>query len=164
MLLYVMRHGPAEDGAPSGRDFDRALTASGRELVALAARHLAKTRSAPLPRILSSPLVRARQTSEIVRSLVCSPDTSIEFDDDLQPRDAPPLTLAHDVMTSGLDTLVVGHQPSVEYLVRSLVPHPNLPLARGFRTAMIVGLAPDEARHGLWTTELVVDPREPESA
>jgi phosphohistidine phosphatase SixA len=30
MKLYVMRHGPAEDFSASGRDFDRALTASGR--------------------------------------------------------------------------------------------------------------------------------------
>ena len=26
MRLYVMRHGPAEDRAPTGRDFDRVLT------------------------------------------------------------------------------------------------------------------------------------------
>ena len=34
MRLYVMRHGPAEDRAPTGRDFDRALTRAGREVVA----------------------------------------------------------------------------------------------------------------------------------
>ena len=38
MKLYVMRHGPAEDHADSGRDADRALTAAGRErVVAVAA-------------------------------------------------------------------------------------------------------------------------------
>ena len=34
MKLYVMRHGPADDDSPSGRDADRALTAAGRERVA----------------------------------------------------------------------------------------------------------------------------------
>jgi phosphohistidine phosphatase len=133
-------------------------------MVTLAARRLSEMRSTPLPRILTSPLVRARQTSEIVHGLLCSPDTSVEIHDDLQPHDAPPLTLVHDVTMSGLDTLVVGHQPSVEYLVRSLVSHPTSPLARGFRTAMIVGLALDVARSGMWTAELVVDPHELESS
>src|SRR5262245_18318652 len=160
MLLYVMRHGPAEDGAPSGRDFDRSLTVTGHELVTLAARRLAESRRALLPRVLTSPLVRARQTAVIVCSLVCSPHASIEIHDYLQPRDAPPLTLVQDVLASGLDTLVVGHQPWVESLVRSLVAHSRSPLARGFRTAMIVALAPDRQRSGLWTTEMVVDPRE----
>ena len=160
MLLYVMRHGPAEDAAPSGRDFDRGLTMPGRELVAQAAQRLSQARPAPLPRILSSPLVRARQTSEIVRRFVCPPDTPLELHDDLQPQDAPPLTLLHDIVATGIDTLLVGHQPSVEYLVRSLALQPRLSLPSGFRTAMIVGLALEGAPSGTWTPHLVLDPRE----
>ena len=40
MKLYVMRHGPAHDDSPSGRDADRALTVSGRERVAAVAKAL----------------------------------------------------------------------------------------------------------------------------
>ena len=65
MKLYVMRHGPAEDFAPSGRDGDRALTTSGRERVRAVAKLLATEGEAPRM-IVSSPLVRAMQTAEIV--------------------------------------------------------------------------------------------------
>src|SRR6478736_9710352 len=65
MRLYVMRHGPAVDDAPSGRDDDRELTASGRRRVRAVAQALLE--AGELPRvILSSPLVRALQTAEIV--------------------------------------------------------------------------------------------------
>lgn len=64
-----MRHGPAEDHAASGRDFDRALTASGRERVRDVARALVEGGEAPLV-ILTSPLVRALQTAEIVAGVV----------------------------------------------------------------------------------------------
>ena len=43
-----MRHGPAEDHAASGRDFDRALTASGRERVRDVARALVEADEEPL--------------------------------------------------------------------------------------------------------------------
>ena len=65
MKLYVMRHGPAADLAESGSDDDRALTASGRERVRGVAKALVDAQEAPL-RILTSPLVRAVQTAEIV--------------------------------------------------------------------------------------------------
>src|SRR5665213_3672830 len=65
MRLYVMRHGPAEDQAASGRDEDRALTTSGRERVRGVARLLASEAELP-SRILTSRLVRATETAEIV--------------------------------------------------------------------------------------------------
>src|SRR5581483_10020187 len=40
--IYVVRHGPAEDTATSGKDFDRVLTPSGRERVREVARALGK--------------------------------------------------------------------------------------------------------------------------
>ena len=68
MKLYVMRHGPAEDDAPTGRDADRALTAAGRERVAAVAKALSEANESPFA-ILSSPLVRAMQTAEIVADI-----------------------------------------------------------------------------------------------
>ena len=40
MKVYVMRHGPAEDDSPTGRDADRALTTSGRDRTRSVARAL----------------------------------------------------------------------------------------------------------------------------
>jgi phosphohistidine phosphatase len=163
MLLYVMRHGPAEDSAPSGRDFDRRLTVSGRELVAIAARRLHRARSAVLPRIVTSPLVRARQTTEIVHNLAGAPGSTVEIHDSLEPRETPPLDVVEEASASGVDTLLIGHQPSVESLVRSLVRQPATALSRGFRTAMIVALMSDPMPAGAWTVSLVLDPHELES-
>src|SRR5271155_3406021 len=88
--LYIMRHGPAEDHAASGRDFDRALTASGRERVRDVARALVEGGEAPLV-ILTSPLVRALQTAEIVAGVVQLAEekggeaASVEIRRDLSP-------------------------------------------------------------------------------
>ncbi|MBN9165380.1 MAG: histidine phosphatase family protein, partial [Myxococcales bacterium] len=68
MKLYVMRHGPAEDNAPTGRDEDRALTPAGRERTRAVARALLAADEAPLT-IIASPLVRALQTAEIVAAV-----------------------------------------------------------------------------------------------
>jgi phosphohistidine phosphatase len=65
MRLYLLRHGIAEDGYPGLADFDRALTREGRVELARIARGLHRLKIAP-DAILSSPLVRARQTAEIV--------------------------------------------------------------------------------------------------
>jgi len=60
-----MRHGPAEDHADSGMDSDRALTVSGRERVRSVAKLLLELDEAPLV-VITSPLVRAVQTAEVV--------------------------------------------------------------------------------------------------
>ena len=65
MKLYVTRHGPAEDDAPSGLDGDRVLSEAGRKRVRSVAKTLVDLDEAPL-RIISSPLVRAVQTAEII--------------------------------------------------------------------------------------------------
>src|ERR1700733_12840715 len=68
MRLYVMRHGPAEDHAESGLDGDRPLSASGRGRVCEVAKTLVRDHEEPLS-IVTSPLVRAVQTAEIVALL-----------------------------------------------------------------------------------------------
>ena len=67
MELYLVRHGIAEDAAPSrGRsDADRALTAQGRRKMRAAAKGLRALKVKPA-RIGSSPLMRARQTADIL--------------------------------------------------------------------------------------------------
>jgi phosphohistidine phosphatase len=62
MLLILMRHGIAEDGAP---DAERALTAEGRTKVEKMAGLLQRIGIEPAV-FLSSPRVRARQTAETV--------------------------------------------------------------------------------------------------
>jgi phosphohistidine phosphatase len=86
MELYLLRHGIAEDRAPSGRDADRRLTEEGRDKLRriLERAHGAGVRPSL---ILSSPLRRALETAEIaghalgyegkiVRTPALTPDSS----------------------------------------------------------------------------------------
>jgi phosphohistidine phosphatase len=157
MRLYVMRHGPAEDRSPSGRDFDRALTPAGREVVARAARALAEARGAAPLRVLSSEFVRARQTAELVASALAAGEP--ELHEELGADAGLPLGVVRAVRAAGADALLVGHQPFVEELVRVLV-HPvhgsGMGGLGGFRTATIAALA--HAGDDRWRLEAVIDP------
>jgi len=157
MRLYVMRHGPAEDRAPSGRDFDRALTFAGREVVARAARslHEARSHAAHPLRVLASPFRRARETAEIVAAAV-SPALDVELHEDLGADAGLPLGLVAELAAAGADTLLVGHQPTVEALVRHLVQPVQPPLAGGFRTALILPLS--QLPEGRWHPAGPLDP------
>lgn len=168
MILYVMRHGPAEDRPASGLDADRKLTIDGRELVMLAATELVKKASSHALRIFASPLIRARETAELMASVV-APDGSVAVREDLGPDEEPPLPFLRELLKEGQDALLIGHQPGVEHLVRMLVDSAGrgvMPF--GFRTAMVVGLtagsAPtdplaDPVGLGRWRLKLVLDPR-----
>lgn len=141
MILYLMRHGPAEDRGPSGGDFDRRLTVPGRLVVARVAEELARVRGTPLPRFAASPLTRAQETARIVRERVAGAPSLIETHDALADHE-PAWELARQLVRDAVDTLVVGHQPTIEVLVRGLLadaPEP-LRLRRGFATATLVAI------------------------
>src|SRR6185503_11429291 len=140
MLLYVMRHGPAEDHAPSGRDFDRALTPAGRALVQAMAEALRAERRADLPRVLSSPRARARETAAIVREALGPPGAPVELHDGLGGEHPRPPEPAAERAEAHADALLVGHRPPVEELARALIA-PKPLLFSGFRTATIVALS-----------------------
>ncbi len=156
MRLYVMRHGPAEDRAASGRDADRRLTLPGREIVERAGRRLRQVRGGPVPRIVSSPLVRARETAALVWDLAGDHARPVELHDDLSTEADTPLDLARTVAGGGIDTLLVGHNPNVEALVRE-ISSPSHPFA-GFRTATIVELDADSVSTvGSWPLAVVFE-------
>jgi phosphohistidine phosphatase len=118
MRLYVMRHGPAEDHARSGRDADRALTASGRDRVRDVARALVKNDEAPRA-IVTSPLVRAVQTAEIVEA-ECRLDEPVSSRRELATG-GESLGLVKEIFASGKKrTMVVGHEPELSALVWEL--------------------------------------------
>jgi phosphohistidine phosphatase len=130
MRLYVMRHGPAESSSPSGRDFDRALSDVGRKETVRVARELERRGERP-ERILSSPLVRAVQTSEIVRSVAGG---ALEIRGELAPSEAAPDILME--LTGAERVMLVGHAPDVSILVMDLLGHGR----HGFEPAMVVAM------------------------
>jgi phosphohistidine phosphatase len=110
------------------------LTAHGKECVATVATALRDRREA-LPRILSSPLVRAVQTAEMVRTtLGVTPE--IEIRDELAPAESS-VSLALE-LARGPDAAVlfVSHAPDVSELCAALTgAHTG-----GFSAGMIVAL------------------------
>jgi phosphohistidine phosphatase len=133
MKLYVMRHGPAEDFAASGLDGDRALTESGRERVRLVAKLLKDSDEAPRT-IVSSPLVRALQTAEIVAAETGV--TQVETSRDLAPGGNAHAFVMAFARDDKKRVMVVGHEPDLSSLVESLLGS----FSRDMLKAMVVGV------------------------
>jgi phosphohistidine phosphatase len=138
VLFFIMRHGPAEDDSPTGRDADRALTASGRERVEAVARSLAAEGELPA-RILTSSLVRAVQTADIVASAARGEgwQGTPEVVGELIPG-GDVVSLIHRLAETGEGPIMlVGHEPTLSCSVADLLGEPS-PLA--MKKAMVVAL------------------------
>jgi len=143
-----MRHGSAEDTAASGRDFDRALTPSGRDRVKDVARMLLDGDEAPHA-ILSSPLVRALQTAEIVAAVTklgdrgrhASVDGAVEVRRELEPGGDARALVRECVAAEGKRVMLVGHEPDLSDLAQLLAGR-RFPV--GLQKAMVVGVATDK--------------------
>lgn len=134
MKVYVMRHGPAEDDSPTGRDADRALTTSGRDRTRSVARALVEGDEAPV-QIISSPLVRALQTAEIVAA-AASVDP-VEVRREIAPGGDSISLIAELVRAGKRRVMLVGHEPDLSMLVHRLVGKaPD----QGMLKAMVVGV------------------------
>jgi phosphohistidine phosphatase len=134
--LYIMRHGPAEDRSSTGRDEDRTLTPSGRERVRDVARTLVALDEAPL-HVVSSPLVRALQTAEIVAAATKLANP-VAVSRELAPG-GQGIELAKDLLgTERRRVMLVGHEPDLSLLAGLLVGEPiPVPLEK----AMVLGLS-----------------------
>src|SRR5436190_14730120 len=101
MRLIVVRHAEAAPGSP---DEERALTAEGRD----AARRLGGRLAAePIDAVLTSPLLRARETAAPIAEAA---GVEAEPDERLAPGASPDEVRAA-VADRGETVVVVGHQP-----------------------------------------------------
>jgi phosphohistidine phosphatase len=162
--LYIMRHGPAEDQADSGMDEDRALTASGRERVRNVAKLLVELGEEPL-QIITSPLVRAVQTAEIVAVVTRLGDREGEVDvrRELSPAEGGGAALvAALASTASKRVMLVGHEPDLSELISALLAGAShgtaKPVLPSFDKAMVVGLHV-ESRDEHTRLRFVLDPR-----
>ena len=118
MQLLVIRHGKAAEYSPGEADEARALTPEGRRKMRRAAEGLA-TIVPRLDLIATSPLVRARQTAEIVAAVY--PAVSLTELDALAPGGGPEAVAAW--LSARDDDVVaeVGHEPDLGELVSWLL-------------------------------------------
>jgi phosphohistidine phosphatase len=114
-----MRHGPAEDEAASGKDGDRALTPSGRDRVRLATRELIKRGKTPQI-VMSSPLVRAHQTAEIILQEAGLASSALELRSELAMTGHASDLVREVVTLKRKRVILVGHEPELSSLVFEL--------------------------------------------
>ena len=110
MRLIVVRHAEAAPGDP---DELRPLTAAGRDAARALGERLARER---IDVILTSPLLRARETAEAIAGTSRAP---VEIDERLAPG-ATAAATKEAVSGRGETVVTVGHQPDCSEIVLEL--------------------------------------------
>lgn len=127
--MYFLRHGVAhEPDEWRGDDFDRPLTDEGTAKMERQAKALAKL-NLGLDAILTSPLVRARQTADIVAQAM---GMAAQTDDRLGPSFGVPAVAAilrERPRASAL--MLVGHEPNFSATIGTLTGGAQLALKKG---------------------------------
>lgn len=117
MKIFFLRHGIAEPAHGSLKDHDRALTEEGRSQMSQIAQALQQLSINP-DLILTSPLVRARETAEIVATTL---GVQLETVNELQPGcildDLQRLLRRYPQET----VMLVGHEPDFSALAARLI-------------------------------------------
>src|SRR5262245_45205977 len=118
MEIYIVRHAIAEDVSPDGSDEARALTEDGKKKMKEAAEGFARLER-KIDRIYSSPLVRAKQTAEILAKEL---DLKVEEMKELAPAHRP-ADVCERISRSKKDEniMLVGHEPNCSELASHLV-------------------------------------------
>ena len=123
MELYIIRHAIAQ---PLGQKNDfldekRALTPEGRERIRKAARGLRKL-GVEFDFILSSPLVRAVETTEIIAHALGLSSKDVEQTETLAPKASSDELFAEIKRRAGAESVaLVGHQPDLGNLISQIV-------------------------------------------
>jgi phosphohistidine phosphatase len=149
--VTLIRHAEAGDDAP--RDADRSLTTRGRE-DARQLGHALRKRGVEFSLLVSSPLVRAVQTAEIVAAEVGYRDR-IEVTDLLVPEGAASQVLS--LLKSAARGLegtpsiaLVSHEPILSAVAAALLGKPRYPPLRKTEALRIrVGEDPQDGKGGL---------------
>lgn len=143
MKLLLIRHGEAVDAGPDLTDRDRWLTARGRAETAISGAHLRKN---PPRAIVTSPLVRAVQTAELVAALA-PPDGPVTVLPSLATGNVASISRYIEASGGHGPLALVGHEPTLSELVVALLKPPQW---GGIEKSAVVALA----RHGgVWRFE-----------
>jgi phosphohistidine phosphatase len=120
-VIWLLRHGDAEDGAGKP-DAERDLTEKG-ERQSVAAGQALKKLGVKLDVCLTSPKVRAKRTAELA---CASLDCAVEEDDRLKGGDFDPLEIA----AGRGEVMLVGHEPDFSSAV-ALVTGSRVKMKKG---------------------------------
>lgn len=125
MRLYLLRHGIAEDAAPTGRDADRELTPKGVHKLKQVFKLAKACRLSP-GLIVSSPLIRARQTAKVAAECLGYRGDLIETKA-LSPGGTARMVWEEVRLHPDIeDLLLVGHEPLFSELYSFFLDSPTL--------------------------------------
>jgi phosphohistidine phosphatase len=120
MRIILVRHGKAEDPFLHREDGLRALTEEGAAAVLRAAKGLVRLTGIP-ERWVVSPLLRARQTAELLIEGFAASRVQLEMRDELVPH-AQPLAVLSTLAERPVEAaMVVGHEPCLGSLFGQLL-------------------------------------------
>lgn len=131
MRCYFLRHGLAGDPAEwQGKDFDRPLTGDGQTRMAREAKTIDKLKL-DLDAIVTSPLVRAKQTATIVAERL---DLTDKLEED--PRlggnfDIKGLAGILEQHPDAGAIMLVGHEPSMSDVIGNIIGGASIDLKKG---------------------------------
>lgn len=122
MEIYILRHGKAEGiGFKIKSDAKRRLTTAGREEMGLIAEGI-RNLKASFDYVVSSPLVRAKETADVVTMRLYGKNTAVTLWDELKPE--ADVTDTHRLLAklpSDAKILLVGHSPHLTRLISSMI-------------------------------------------
>jgi len=126
MILYILRHAWAEEsGGRWADDFHRPLTLDGRERFAEVAKALAERGFAP-QRVATSPLVRCRQTADLVAKHVPGRPKVVERNELAPGGDLEGILHWTRMEAADLEELAwIGHAPDVGRMASVLIGDGN---------------------------------------
>jgi phosphohistidine phosphatase len=159
MDLYIVRHAIAvERGSPAYPwDDDRPLTPEGMHKFRLAARGLARL-DVEVERILSSPLIRAQQTAEILRDAL-SPELVIDNTPHLKPEAEFADSLSAVSSLDAKSAAIVGHEPHLSGFASYLLAGPRATASLAFRKGAVAFIRfPEEVAPGMGMLEWLIQP------
>ena len=160
MMLYVLRHGIAEEVGPEGTDGSRRLTPAGRRKLRAGAAGM-RALGLGFDALLTSPLVRAAETAGIVSEAFAHRPAPRELAA-LEPGVPPVETVrALRAFARYRHVAIVGHEPGLSSVVALLLTGtPNglrLVLKKG---GLVVLEVRDPGRGGGATLRCVLTPRQ----
>lgn len=123
--LYLLRHGIAEDNGPDGRDESRRLTSDGRTKLQ-AVLEAARAAGVRPNLIITSPLVRARQTAEIAAGILGYKETLVESKALIPSADPAEIWEEIRVHKSEDSVVLTSHEPLMSQMTAFLLGTPAL--------------------------------------
>jgi phosphohistidine phosphatase len=147
MMLYLMRHGLAEEPTPKGDDSARKLTPKGADKIRKAAAGM-RAASLAFDMILTSPAARAAETAEIVANELGGPKPKAvpELSTGASPAGALEALIKLRLPES---VVVVGHEPTLSRLASLMLTGSSESIGIKLKQGGVIALEfPDRVEQG----------------